>query len=163
MKYSIALLFLFVLFSFSTPLVFATGNENDEDLIGEDGMDMKIDKAQISQMVELMKAQGQISAEDAAKAQKDLSQKSDADMQKLQAEAEARVKSGDIPKLPPPTTPANDRAPAAVSAAPATAPVAAPVTAPAAEPAKTGAKATPAAADERSKNLKDAFKFINEK
>ncbi|MBI2520474.1 MAG: hypothetical protein HYV97_08645 [Bdellovibrio sp.] len=151
---------------------FAGVAQTDEDDLGlgmgDEGMNVHIDKAQVSQMLDLMQSQGQISAEDAAKARLELNQKSDADMQNLQKSAMERINSGNIPTLPPPT--------ANTTHAPASLPSAATPPSASASAVSPGAEAAPVAstvpkaqaplaaqpADDRSKKLQDAFKFINQ-
>ncbi|OFZ17182.1 MAG: hypothetical protein A2X86_01655 [Bdellovibrionales bacterium GWA2_49_15] len=154
-----------VSFFFVCSSAFTLAYATDEDDLGlgegAEGFEMKIDKAQVTQMLELMQSQGQISAEDAAKAKQELNQKSDADMEKLQKNAMDSINSGNIPKLPPPVS-ETTRAPASVpSATNPTVPVAAAVASPIAPATTTASPLAPKPADDRTKKLQDALQFIN--
>ena len=162
-RLGLLVVFLFVCATFVAPtclVAWAADDEDDFGLgVGKEGLNTNVDKAQVSQMIDLMQSQGQISAEDAAKAKQELSQKSDADMQNLQKNAMDRIKSGNVPTLPPVSPPPATNTTHAPASVPA---VASSVSPQPVVPAATKATQASPAVEDRSKKLQDAFQYINQ-
>ncbi len=119
---------------------------------------VKVDKAAVKQMLDLMEQSGQISKEMADKARSELDKKSDSEIQALQEVAIQKLEKGENINLPAANASTNSAVTPTSSKTETST-----VTAPAVNPTATSAASPADKAEKSEEELKNALQFLNSK